>query len=284
MGLSTLPARRLVAVALLIAASSWPGAPAAAAPADAHAVRRHLAPAVGGERLGFPYQVPSAAIALYDFGLDPWAANGEIHTGIDIEAAHRGSQPTMMKATIVAPAAGRVEWVLPGTSGAGLYSVLIVVRMNAYWLTTLTIEPQSASPATNAEQAACIHVVPGQTVHVGETIAELVVWNVADGSYPHVHLSLFYKTPSQTLDELAEHILEVGISDGTALPPLAGPGSPWNPTDLGIPSTAFCPYEYSTPQARAIYDILPAYAANGDSCSCPCAYGSAGGDCGACGH
>lgn len=269
-------------LAATAAAAGTAAAPAGAAPVAVKPLHRHLAIAVGGNRLRFPYQNPADASALYAFGLDPWAANGEVHTGIDVVAAHRGSQPTLRKATVVAPAAGRVEWVVGGTTGAGLASVLVVIAMNPYWLVTLTLEPQSESAATNAEQLASLKVAPGQTVAAGQAVADLVVWNVVADHYPHVHLSLFYRTPGQSLEDLAAHILEVAISDGAHLPPLSGLGSPWSPTDLGIPSTAFCPYAYSTPGARAAYDALPVSAANGGSCSCPCAYGSSGGDCGAC--
>ena len=117
----------------------------------------------------------------------------------------------------------------------------------------------------------------------GELIGELIVANVAPDSYPHVHFSFLYKHPDDTLDYLFENFLGIRRSDGTDLAPATGPGSPWKPRDLERETTLYCPYEYSTPEARAAYDSLPRLAANGDRCRCICAYGSTGGDCGTCG-
>ncbi len=252
------------------------------APPGAHAVRRHLGRVAAGGVLAFPFQPAAAASDLYCFALDPWSASGEIHGGIDVVAAHSGDQPTMITVAVIAPAPGRVEWVVPGASGAGLTSILVLLRLNDFWFVALNFEPQSASQATNDAQAAAVHVVPGQTVAAGETIADLVVWHVAAGSYPHVDLRLLYKNPAETLEYVRDHVLEVAVSDGTFLPPTAGPGSPAEGRDLGIPTTWFCPYAYSSALARSIYDTLPAHAANGDLCACPCAYRSITGNCGAC--
>jgi murein DD-endopeptidase MepM/ murein hydrolase activator NlpD len=266
---------------LAVSALSLP-TPTGASPPAVRPVRRHLSAVTAPSGLGFPYRDAGAASALYCFALNPWAANGEIHNGIDVVAAHDGSQSTMTTVAVVTPAGGRVEWVVTSTSGAGLASVLVVLRINDFWFATLTIEPQSASTATNDEQMNRIHVAPGQTVRAGDLLAELVVWNIAAGSYPHVHIGLLYKSPSETLEAVRDRILGVAISTGSGQPPTSGPGSPWDPADLGIPTTFFCPYEYSSPEAKADYDRLPKFAANGDPCRCPCAYGSAGGDCGAC--
>jgi photosystem II stability/assembly factor-like uncharacterized protein len=229
-----------------------------------------------------PYRYPDEAAQLYCFDLFPWAANGEAHGGIDIVALHEGVQPEMTKRAIVAPADCRVEWVLSDSSGAGLTSLMVVLRLNKYWFAIYNFEPQSASPATVAEQQASILVSEGEMLHAGDKVGDLVVWNVASGSYPHVHFALLYKNPADTLEHVAEHYLEVRVSDGTDLAPAFGPGSPWQPRDLSIPTTFFCPYEYSSLAARDQYRRLPSTAANGNSCACPCAYRSAAGDCGAC--
>jgi murein DD-endopeptidase MepM/ murein hydrolase activator NlpD len=234
-------------------------------------------------QLAFPFRDPAAASELHGFGLDPWSADGEVHGGIDVAAARSGSQPTRKDVAIVAPAPGRVEWVVEGTTGAGLFSILVLLRLNDLWFVTLTIEPQSAAPATVAAQRAAVRVTPGDRVAGGATIADLVVWNVAAGSYPHVHFGLLYKNPAETLEHVRDHVLEVAISDGTGLPPAQGPGSPLDPRDLGIETTFFCPYAFSGAAARAAYEALPAFAVDGGLCACPCAYGSKAGDCGRCG-
>ena len=252
------------------------------APRGTHAVRRHLGRVATGGVLAFPYQQAAAASDLYCFALNPWSASGEIHGGIDVVAAHHGDQPTMITVAVVAPAAGRVEWVVPGASGAGLASILVLLRLNEFWFVAVNLEPQSASQATNDAQAAAVHVIPGQTVAAGEVIADLVVWHVAAGSYPHVDIRLLYKNPAETLEYVRDHALDVAVSDGTGLPPASGPGSPADPRDLGIPTTFFCPYAFSSVQARGIYGALPAHAVTGDLCACPCAYRSIAGNCGAC--
>jgi len=251
-------------------------------PPGTHALRRHLGRVATGGVLAFPYQQAAAASDLYCFALNPWSASGEIHGGIDVVAAHHGDQPTMITVAVVAPAPGRVEWVVPGASGAGLASILVLLRLNEFWFVAVNLEPQSASQATNDAQAAAVHVIPGQTVAAGEVIADLVVWHVAAGSYPHVDIRLLYKNPAETLEYVRDHALDVAVSDGTGLPPASGPGSPADPRDLGIPTTFFCPYAFSSVQARGIYGALPAHAVTGDLCACPCAYRSIAGNCGAC--
>ena len=253
-----------------------------AAPPGGHVVRRHLGRVAASGPRGFPFQQATAASDLYCFGLDPWAASGEIHGGIDVVAAHSGDQSRKLTAAVVAPAPGQVEWVVPGTTGDGHASILVLLRVNDFWFVVLTIEPQSASQATNDAQAAAVYVVPGQKVSAGEVIADLVVWHVAAESYPHVHFGLLYKDPAESLDHVRDHILEVAVSGGMNLPPRQGPGSPLDPRDLGIPTTFFCPYAFSSAEARKSYDALTAHAANGDLCVCPCAYRSTAGNCGEC--
>lgn len=247
-------------------------------------VRRHLGrlPFQVGAPLLFPYQDPTRASALYAFGLNPWASNGEIHGGIDIVAVHRGGQPVMAKYAIVAPATGRVERIVTGTTGAGLASAVVLISMNRYWYVALVFEPQSATAATNAEQLASIAVTEGQAVAAGQVIGHLVVWNVVADHYPHVHLGLLYKNPAQSVDDVFADSLSVVVSNGTGLPPTAGAGSPSVGGDLGIPTTFFCPWHYSTAEAKAVYGALPVYDTSARTCSCPCAYGSQSGDCGSC--
>ena len=273
----------LAVAAVMVAAGLAADAGAGPAePSGSHVVRRRLGRTTATGPLGLPFQQGVAASDLYCFGLDPWSADGEVHGGIDVVAAHSGEQPAMISVAVVAPAPGRVEWVVSGTTGDGHASILVVLRLNDLWFVLLTIEPQSASQATNNAQAAAVYVVPGQTVAAGEVIADLVVWHIAAGSYPHVHLGLLYKNPAQSLEDVRDHILEVAVSDGTGLPPRHGPGSPLDPRDLGLPTTFFCPYAFSTAAARASYDALTAHAANGDLCACPCAYRSVAGNCGDC--
>jgi hypothetical protein len=156
--------------------------------------------------------------------------------------------------------------------------------MNDYWYIVCNLEPQSVSDAINRAQSDSIVVREGDPVRRGELLGYLVVGSssVRPGSYPHLHFGLFYKNPTDTLEDIARHQEDFRRSNGTDLAPIIGPGSPWQPRDLGIETTFYCPYEYSRDRTKAIYDGLLKRAANGDYCDCVCAYRSKSGNCGVC--
>jgi hypothetical protein len=154
--------------------------------------------------------------------------------------------------------------------------------MNKYWYIVCNFEPQTTSAAIFEEERRSVVVEEKQKVRRGELIGDLVLGSVSPGSYPHLHFGFFYKHPDDTLDHIYENYLKIRRSDGTDLAPFTGPGSPWKPRDLDMETTFYCPYEYSTPEAKKLYDSLPRIAANGDGCDCICAYGSTAGDCGTC--
>jgi len=236
------------------------------------------------EGLDFPVADVGDLENYYCFGLNPWDAQGnEIHDGIDLVARYSPSSTSIGRVAIVAPADARVERIVEAVSGSGLNELIVVLKMNKYWYIAYTFEPQTANTTIFEEQRRSIAVRENQHVRRGEHIGELVVADVAPGSYPHVHFSFLYKHPDDTLDYVFENFLEIRRSDGTDLAPATGPGSPWKPRDLERETTLYCPYEYSTAEARAAYDSLPRLAANGNTCRCICAYGSKGGDCGTCG-
>jgi len=161
-------------------------------------------------------------------------------------------------------------------------TLVVVLKMNEYWYIVCNFEPQTTEPVIFEEQRRSIVVTEGQSVARGELIGELVVNSVKPGSYPHLHFGFFYKHPDDTMEDIYENYLSMRRSDGTDLAPTAGPGSPWHPEDLGIETTFYCPYEYSTTEAKTAYDSLWRMSARGDECSCICAYGSSSGDCGTC--
>ena len=236
------------------------------------------------EGLLFPFQNSQEVVRSYCFGLQPWDTQGlnEIHGGIDLVAPYDPPPVGIERHPILAPADSVVEWIVEGSSGHELTTIPVVLKMNPYWYVVCNFEPQTTSTAVLDEQRASITVREGDVLARGDLLGDLVVGEVNPEAYPHVHFSLFYLHPDDTLENFAENNLSVPRSDGTDLPPLSGPGSPWQPADLGIPSTLFCPYVYSTLEAQAAYDALPKKAANGDSCACVCAYGSVDGDCGVC--
>jgi len=235
------------------------------------------------EGLEFPVANVGDLARSYCFGIFPWDAAGtETHDGIDLVArSGAGSDPG--RVAVVAAADAKVYRIVEAESGGGLAEVIVVLGLNRYWYMAYTFEPQTANPAVFDEQRRSIAVREKQHVKRGAIIGELVVADVAAGSYPHVHFTFLYKHPDDSLDDLFAYFQHIRRSDGTDLAPRTGPGSPWKPQDLGIETTLYCPYEYSTPEARAAYDGLPSYSATGSQCRCICAYGSVGGDCGSCG-
>jgi hypothetical protein len=236
------------------------------------------------EGLDFPVQNVTDLEKFYCFGLQPWdtAGNNEIHGGIDLVAIYDPSSPLIAKVPVIAPADARVERIVESISGDGGSTLVVVLKMNDYWYIVCNFEPQTTDAAVFEEQRRNILVTEGQDVTRGQLIGELVIKSVIEYSYPHLHFGFFYKHPDDTMDYIYSNSLLLRRSDGTDLAPITGPGSPWEPEDLGIETTFYCPYEYSTAAAKTNYDSLPRMAADGSECNCICAYLSEDGDCGVC--
>jgi len=241
-------------------------------------------PAKIKEGLDFPVGDVADLEKFYCFGLRPWdnVGNDEIHGGIDLVATYSPSSTLIGRVPIIAPADARVERIIESVSGAGVNTLVVVLEINKYWYIVCNFEPQTTDPAIFEEQRRSVVVHEKQRVKRGEFIGELVLGSVNPGSYPHLHFAFFYKHPDDTLDYIYENYLQMQRSDGTDLAPTTGPGSPWKPRDLEMETTFYCPYEYSTPQAKAAYDSLPRIDANQAICNCICAYGSSERDCGIC--
>jgi hypothetical protein len=231
--------------------------------------------------LRFPYRDPFDVFEVRCFGLHPWSPSGERHGGIDIIPHHQNVTGNRMeKYTIVAPEDAVVDRIVKGTTGADARSLTVVLQYNPYWYGLLTFEPQSLDEDVFVEQVESIRVRAGERVRRGDLIGHLVVWKFIPGIWPHLHYGLLYKQPEHTLDYIGANYLEIARSDGSRLPPTTGPGSPWEAENLEIPSTVFCPYEYSSPRARACFDSYPKRSARGDYCGGVCAYNSSDYDCG----
>lgn len=236
------------------------------------------------EGLDFPVQNVADLNRFYCFGLQPWdtAGNNEIHGGIDLVSPENADPGVISRVPIVAPAAARVERIVESVSGAEVATLVVVLKMNDYWYIVCNFELQTTDADIFQEQRNSIFVTEGQNVARGQVIGELVINSVKPGSYPHLHFGFFYKHPDDTLDDIYANYLSMRRSNGIDMAPFTGPGSPWQPADLGIETTFYCPYEYSTAAAKAAYDSLPRMAADGSECNCICAYGSSDGDCGTC--
>ena len=240
----------------------------------------------GGVETGLSliYGDPDVLTELHCYGLHPWSDAGERHGGIDLKPPYRDLVGTsvMRKEEVSAPASGIVDWIVKGTTGAGAESWVVVLKINTYWYAVLVFEPQSLDSEILLEQDRSIDVQEGQQVNRGERIGDLVVGKVIENRYPHIHFSFLYKNPEESMEDLFDDPDSILRSDGTDLAPTTGAGSPWAPQDLGISSTFFCPYIYSTSEAQQAMDSVDRYNVNGEPCSCVCAYNSENGDCGDC--
>lgn len=235
------------------------------------------------EGLDFPVQNFDDVDKYYCFALFPWDNAGlETHGGIDI-AVEDDTPGVTKKVPLVAAAPATVELIYwDHETGAGVRSVVVILKMNEYWYMAYIFEPQTEDEEAFDEQIASIDVQEGEKVARGQKIGDLIVKDTVPGHYPHLHFGFLYKNPADTWGGLIGDPLGIRVSDGTDLAPLTGPGSPWQPSDLGKETTFYCPYEYSTETAKELYDSKARMAVDGSVCSCICAYGSQGGNCGAC--
>ncbi|MBZ5587561.1 MAG: hypothetical protein LAO05_03290 [Acidobacteriia bacterium] len=273
---------------LSAAASDWVRSTNACRYADSEAatmttgsrVRRHIwRPGRAGLRL--PYENLSDLVEARCYGVDPWdEATGEVHGGIDLIPRHTDLGPgEMRKAALIAPAGGTIHDLRWGAKPGKATAFILTMKLNDYWFVTMVLEPQNFDPAVADEQGRSIAVQAGQAVRRGDRIGDLVVTNV---HYPHVHFMIYYKDPNQTYEDFLANFLLIPRNQGDNLPPTAGPGSPWAPANLGIPSTLFCPYVYLEPSSRSRLDQILKQSHDGSVCTCICAYGSKNADCGVC--
>jgi hypothetical protein len=231
------------------------------------------------------YSDPNELTEIHCYGLHPWSDEGERHGGIDLKPIYVDLDPGETRyAEVVAPASGDVTRIFEGTTGAGAESRIVILEMNPFWYAILVFEPQSLDPTVIQEQENRLDVQVGDHVNRGDRIGDLVIRNVMENRYPHIHFSLLYKDPAVPMETLFADPDSIHRSDGNDLVPTTGPGSPWDPVELvDIESAAFfCPYVYSTPEAQQVMDNVPKYNVNGVLCDCVCAYNSLDGDCGDC--
>ena len=135
-----------------------------------------------GEEVGLSliYSNPNVLTEIHCFGLHPWSDTGERHGGIDLKPPYKDLFGTTIvrEVEVVAPAAGVVDWIAKGTTGAGAESWVVIIKMNAYWYAVLVFEPQSLDAGILLEQENSIDVIEGQQVNRGQRIGDLVVGNV----------------------------------------------------------------------------------------------------------
>lgn len=235
--------------------------------------------------LDFIFQDSSEIAEIRCYHLHPWSPEGEIHSGLDISPKYADliGTSTVRKTPIVAPCSGVIEKFIKHASGAGAKMYSFVIKMNDYWRVLMSFEPQTADTAIIAEQETNFLVSEGDEVTKGQLIGNLVYGKLLEDHYPHIHFSILYIKPGDTIDSLAADILNVPRNNGTPTPPpREGASSPWEAENLGTASQFFCPYLYFTDAAQTVLDSVPTYSVNSELCTCSCAYNSANGDCGVC--
>jgi hypothetical protein len=231
--------------------------------------------------LVLPYENLAELVEARCYGVDPWDdVTKEIHGGIDLIPRHTDLGPGQTrKVGLVAPASGTIYDVRELAKTGKADAFMVTVKVNDYWFVGMVLEPQNLDPSIADEQRRSIAVQTGDVVGRGDRIGELVVTNV---HYPHVHFMIYYKDPNQTYEELLANYILLPRNQGDNLPPTSGPGSPWAPENLEIPSMLYCPYVYSEWSSKTRMDQILKQSHDSTVCRCICAYGSKNADCGVC--
>lgn len=256
--------------------------------------------------LSFPYKDPTQAVFVHCFGICPWDTSPdnsentdesectrERHIGSDIypvpyqysepDPTAPGTAPRLVD--IISPADATVFKTPILKAGDNTYTFIVVLKLKSTsrWYVSYSFEPHSNILKANNLQKQNILVEEGAHVKKGQVIGRLVVTSRAT-LHPSVHISLFYLGQDQEWDALLyllqNDITSINVSNGTDLDTA---GWPWDGGKPDIETTFFCPYPFSSPRAKAIYDNLPKYNnQKPDATVCPslCAYDSKNGDCG----
>jgi hypothetical protein len=234
--------------------------------------------------LGFPFEPAAVIKELMSFGIPAWGPAEEDHFGIDLIPRYqlpskfpsvRPFLPANPRATqkvkVVAPTGGTIKAILAFDSTdkevEGNKDICVLLEMNSNWSIILMFEPKTSPLLRGAveEQIRSITVKAGPYVKKGDEIGYLVVGGT-ENEYPHVHYALMYKHSDANYGQLffdnvpipnfhPDEIQPEGMVGGI---PRTGHGSPWNPVRLILPNgytTAFfCPYEFSSPETKDIFD------------------------------
>jgi hypothetical protein len=250
--------------------------------------------------LDFPYANSDVLSYVKCFGLTLWDDKGEIHGGIDLipEYDLNYSDATSIRdrlVEIIAPSAGRVIMArsVPSTDDGmeDNMDFILIIEITPRWDIVLVIEPKidtSKAPSWVDRQTKLIKVKEGQRVKQGARLGYLVVGGEGD-AYPHVHYSLLYRRvpddpnaayPEETLN----NILENARYQYPRNIVLNNPRAPWDniALDQTIAAAFFCPYEFSTASAQAIFDNIPKHDLAGINCTCVRLRHSVDGNCGEC--
>ena len=132
--------------------------------------------------LEFPFSNADDIVRIAAFGIANWSGS-EPHNGIDLEV-----DENLASARLISPTAGEVTAIRmdenPYSDPPGQLLATVAIRVNSEWSVQLVLEPSTADSALEAAQLEAILVSVGQTVEVGDPVADLLVGTLG---YPHLH-------------------------------------------------------------------------------------------------
>ena len=132
--------------------------------------------------LEFPFSDADDIVRIAAFGIPNWSGS-EPHNGIDLEV-----DENLTSARLISPTAGEVTAIRmdenPYSDPPGQLLATVAIRVNSEWEVQLVLEPSTADSALEAAQLEAILVSVGQTVEVGDPVADLLVGTLG---YPHLH-------------------------------------------------------------------------------------------------
>jgi hypothetical protein len=216
--------------------------------------------------LGFPFENPNKVAGIISYGVGPWEDDTP-HNAIDIIpyfqsedhafSKNKRSKKRVRTVKIVSPVDGTVKMIV---SEENRFSsdppemrqwILVLIEYNPAWVVGLAFEPKAPEERLHKKQVNLIKVKAGQVVKKGDKIGRLVVGS-GGGRYPHLAYGLLQKDPDEDIMSIFP-FSQFFHSDTTRLP------------------TFMCPYEYSTPEAIAIFDSITDRVPN-EYCTCACKY------------
>ena len=218
--------------------------------------------------LGFPFENPDKVAGIISYGVGPWEDDTP-HNAIDIipyfeSVEHdfftdkKSRKHGIRTVKIVSPVDGIVKMIISEENRhspdppAMRQWILVLIEYNPSWVVGLAFEPKAPEENLHKKQVSLITVKAGQVVKKGDKIGRLVVGS-GGGRYPHLAYGLLHKDPDEDIMSIFP-FSQFSHNDTSALP------------------TFMCPYEYSTPEAIAIFDSITDRFPN-DYCTCACKYG-----------
>lgn len=132
--------------------------------------------------LEFPFSNAGDIIRMAAYGIPNWSGT-EPHNGIDLQVTN-----ALTHSAILSPAAGTVTRIQvsenPFSNPINQLMVTVTILTPSGLEVSLVLEPSTADPTLKSNQVAAIYVTEGQTVGVGNHVADLLVGTLG---YPHLH-------------------------------------------------------------------------------------------------